>query len=77
MPDVLTTAIIHRSKRLGTRPASRWQLTRRQKRDNGEGAHFRPEPLVGDHAKGLGRRQGLKRGLDFSISVIRHPPHVG
>jgi hypothetical protein len=77
MPDVLKATIIHQSKCLDTRPASRW-LRGRRPPWNAEGdAPFRPEPPVRDHAGGLGRCQGLKSGLDFSICVIRHSPHRG
>jgi hypothetical protein len=77
MPDVLKAAIIHRSKRLDTGPASRWPPGWRQLWNAEGDAHFRPKPKVGDHACGFGRRQGLKSDLDFSIGVIRHSPRRG
>jgi hypothetical protein len=77
MPDVLKAAIIHRSKLLDPGPASRWLHGWRPPRNDEGAALFRLDPPVSDHGDGLGRRQGLKSGLDFSIGVIRHSPHRG
>ena len=77
MPDVLKAAIIHQSECLDTGPASRWPPGWRLPWRAVADALFRPEPPVKDHAGGLGRCQGLKSGLDFSIGVIRHSPHCG